>query len=102
MPHAGTHHSNTPHALIAVRAERAVCYVLCAVRCVRCAVCCARVLVVPRAVGSNNRAVAATQMNERSSRGHSVLMLVVSQRLRDGTLKVSVMLTPWPLDALMP
>jgi len=40
------------------------------------------------AVGEKNRSVAATDMNEVSSRSHSVLIIVVNQKLKDGSVRV--------------
>jgi len=38
--------------------------------------------------GEKNRSTAATEMNEVSSRSHSVLIVVVSMKLKDGTARV--------------
>lgn len=40
------------------------------------------------AAGEKNRTVAATSMNEVSSRSHSVLIIVVNQKLKDGSVRV--------------
>lgn len=40
------------------------------------------------AAGEKNRSTAATEMNEVSSRSHSVLIVVVSMKLKDGSVRV--------------
>jgi kinesin family protein 5 len=40
------------------------------------------------AAGEKNRTTAATDMNAESSRSHSVLIIVVNQKLKDGSVRV--------------